>query len=674
MCKLAPTKQRINKKRIFGFDIETANNNKDFVLASIIGDDYQKVFYSKEDLHKEIKTNKIFRGSLIFATNLSFDFFGTFFNSDEQKNFFTLFRGSGLLLAKTYFYKNEFYPLSKPPTKSKKQLKSITFLDSMNYATLSVKKMGNIIGKSKLEHPDWLGEHPKNQKQWRQLEEYNIRDSEITFEFMKFLIDGIESLGGTFKNTIASTAIATFKNKYLEDTYYQPAKHILLEQFKSYYGGRTEAFKRGYIKDYNYYDFNSLYPSVMEEMEFPDPNTIRITKTNTKDYIMNYEGISKIKIYVPNSLKYPVLPVRLETGKVIFPTGNIEGWYTHVEIREAMKNGAVLMEVHKTQYFLKTCRPFKRFVNDMYKLRKQYKLDNSSMELVVKLIMNSLYGKFGQKFNDKDNWMHESTVTLKQIENSKEIERKGEFIRLTKDMKPASFCIPIWASYVTAYGRIKLHRAIKECEPVYVDTDSLVTKKELPESNELGNLKLEMKIKEGIIVRPKFYAMVNADENAKEKDMYHVKIKGLGKRLSYFEFVGLLNCPLQPNGRTQRIYYDKFTKFKEAIRRDLIPNEIIEVHKEFGLEDEKRAWKNKFNHKVLEDSVPLEIDCGELKLIKLKKLKNKEEDNYRKAEEFYFKDKYKEIIEDDNFDNASVGGDISKKEFIENEKFFGMNE
>src|SRR6056297_3070374 len=100
--KLSKTKQKIFNKKYFGFDIETANDNKDFVMASIVGDNYQKLFYSPESVIEEIKTNYIFRNSTIFATNLSFDFFGTFFSSKEKSNFYTLFRGSDLLLAKTY--------------------------------------------------------------------------------------------------------------------------------------------------------------------------------------------------------------------------------------------------------------------------------------------------------------------------------------------------------------------------------------------------------------------------------------------------------------------------------------------------------------------------------------------------------------------------------------------
>lgn len=597
MNVLKQTKQKRHNKRIFGFDIETYNNNKDFVCASIIGDGYKKVFYDPKCVIYEIKTNKIFHNSNIFATNLAFDFFGTFFEKEDVKHFYTLFRGADLLFAKSYLDKDQF---TKNPKLKTKALPSVTFLDSLNYAKLPVSEMGKILNLRKLEKPEFLGEFPQNKEEWEIMIDYNLRDSEITYKFMIFLINAFESLGATFKNTLASTSMSLFKNKYLDDIYFQPSEDILLEQFESYYGGRTEAFKRGTFRDVNYYDFNSLYPSVMRDYPFPDPNSLRISKKNTVKYIREYEGISHIKINVPASLKYPVLPYRQDNGRVVFPTGTFSGWYTHVEIREAEKHGCVVMNVYKTHYYKRLCRPFKAFVEDLYNLRLKYKEEKSPMEYVVKITMNSLYGKFGQKFTNRDNWVHESHFTLEDLGKLDSFDVIGDFIRIKENNShPSNFCIPIWATYTTAYGRIKLHRAIVETDPIYCDTDSLITKKTLPESKELGKLKREMRVSEGIVIRPKFYALKDADSNKG-----YVKIKGLRKRLNYLEFVGMLHTNIREN-KTEKIYFDKIAKFKEALRRDLLPNETINIHKQFSLEDEKRKWESNLNPDILQDSLPL---------------------------------------------------------------------
>ena len=634
---LAKTKQKFNNKRIFAFDIETANNNKDFVLASIIGHDYKRVFYSKEEFTDEVESNYIFRNSIIFATNLSFDFFGIYF---KRPNFFTLFRGGKLIMAKTWIYHNRFINKSTIGTNP---LKSILFLDSLNYAQMGVKDMGKIIGKNKLKEPKCFKRMPENKEEWQELEAYNIRDSEITYDFMNFLIDVFESLGATVKYTIASTSMSLFKNKYLEKVYARLKEDDLIDIFKCYYGGRTEAFSRGEIKDYNYYDYNSMYASAMRDYEYPDPNYHRITHENSRRYIDAYEGCSDVDIYV-FPCKYPILPVRRDDGRVIFPYGNIRGFYTHIEIRKALEAGAVLKRVHKTHYFLKNCRPFEAYVNDLYSLRKKYKKENNKLELCIKLLLTNLYGKFGQKFKGKENWIHESMFDIDKIDINTQVEYVDGYYKITQDVKPSSFCIPIWAAYVTAYGRLKLYDAIIKYNPVYVDTDSIITKCDVKESEELGEFKLEMKIKKGYIVRPKFYAVMN------DKDVEHIKVKGLGKRISFARFMGLFD--------DSKVFYDKFTTVKEALRRNLIPNEMLETHKDLSLEDEKRVWGHKFfDCDMLQDSFPLDNDVLEaLKQAKLNEKSKKLSPNY-----------YKDLIATDKFDWESVGKDITFEDFIRNE-------
>ncbi|MFP4042871.1 MAG: DNA polymerase, partial [Bacteroidales bacterium] len=353
------------------------------------------------------------------------------------------------------------------------------------------------------------------------------------------------------------------------------------------------------------------YPSVMIDTDFPNPNTLRQNSLNTMHYINNYEGISYVNITCPDNIHYPVLPYRDDDKKkVVFPTGNITGWYCHNEIRYAVEQGYIVNEVYKTQYFTETCAPFKNFIEELYDKRLQYKSEGSKMELVAKLFMNSLYGKFAQKFLDMDNWQHEKTVTEKELQKSKHIERKGCFIRLVQDNKPSHFCIPIWSCYVTAKGRIKMHKAIKENNPVYCDTDSLITKNKLEESNKLGALKMEMKVKEGIIVKPKFYALIS------QEDEDYVKIKGLGRRISYLcfsDFVSKYNKSIKEYNelgvkiKGTKVFYDKFMKFKEALRRDFMPNEIQDISKEFSLEDDKRKWEKEFDYREFQVSRPIKI-------------------------------------------------------------------
>jgi len=575
---LKATRQKEFKKKIFGFDVETYSVKNHFYCASIYGDEYQKTYMDKDEMIEDLKKNRIFRDSWICATNLGFDFFELFSGKEELKKAKFVWRGSDLICAKMRINNGQ----------------NVTFIDTMNYAKMSVEKLGNIIDVKKLKKPACLGKRPKTKEEYDELIRYNMRDSEVSQKFIRFLYDAFYGLGATPKMTIASTAMSLYKNRYLIDDYFVHPDDILIEQFKGYYGGRVEAFKRGHIEDCIYYDFNSLYPSVMRN-EYPDPNSLRRCRENDIVKIESYEGMSDVEVSAPD-IKIPLLPFRDEVNhKLIFPAGNFRSWQTHAELREAVKLGYTIKKVYKTYYYKKECRPFASYVEDMYKLRQRYKKEGNNMELVVKLLMNSLYGKFGQKFMGKDDWQP-IPETLEELNKYANFERIGDYIRIKKDYQPPScFCFPIWAIYTTSYGRLKLYDTLSYTDPFYCDTDSIITQKRLPDSSELGKLKVELYIKDGIIVKPKFYCLNGIEED-------YVKAKGVGVKMSSEMFKRFMTDP--------SITYKKFMRFKESTRRGFKVNEIVDMTKNMSLEDNKRIWQRPFDHKELQYSIPQFLTDG----------------------------------------------------------------
>ena len=551
------------------------------------------LFFTDGDVMANEFRKKKYENTWVFATNLGFDFAGLFNEADRQK-FIPLFRGSNPLFFKAFLHKGEFYI-----HRQAKRDSQITFLDTMNYAHLSVEKLGKIVNLPKLKKPAFLGCKPKNEREWEIIKNYNIRDSETTLKASRFLIDSFQELGASAKITIGSTTMSLWRNQYLKETYFGMPEYDLIKMFNGYYGGRTEAFGRGFFKDYNYYDINSLYPSVMLN-EFPDPNYLRHTRKRILDYIELFEGMSYVKITTNYDMPYPLLPMRTK-NKLLFPIGSFKGWYTHLELREAQKYGYEIQEIYDTYYFKKTCRPFDEFVYDMYDKRREYQKDNNPMEVVVKLLLNGLYGKFGQKFLERDNILPEAMITMKWIEENlnSTFDRIGNsnFYLIKSKVRPAVFCNPVWAAYITAYARLKLYDLIRLCKPIYCDTDSIITKKTLPTSSRLGKLKLEYRIKEGIIVRPKFYFFKPYHKDAQ------VKIKGVGTKITEEKFKRMMIDP--------RIRYTKFAKHRESLRRGLQINEILDIEKVLQLEDTKRHWSEPFNHQELQFSDAIDLQKQE---------------------------------------------------------------
>ena len=587
---LGPTSFRKNNKEIYGFDVETCNKNKTFLCATLYSDNpnFTKTFYNKRDCIEYFKLKR-FKSSIIATTNLGFDFNALFFNEPEAMEFLPCWRGSHLIFEKSHIGDKKFYLKNE-----KKTRRTITFLDTLNYASLKVEELGKILNIPKLKTPSFIGERPNNNKEWNELITYNIRDAEISMKFIKFIYGVFHKLGATPQLTIASSAMSLWKNRFLDKTYTRHFINQLMDEFKAYYGGRCEVFKRGEIRNYKYYDYNSLYPSCMIK-EYPEPNTLKVKYGSSLEFIESYEGISKVDMECPN-MYIPLLPYRTD-DKLLFPVGNFSGWYSHLELRKALTLGYIIKKVHTSYYFLKTCFPFRDYVKELYRERKYYQSAGSSVEKIIKLLMNGLYGKFGQKFINRDRWipMPETIEEFNElIKKYPDVEEINEYLRIKqKFTEPKPFCVPIWALYTTAYARLKLFSLLNKSSPAYCDTDSIITKHSLDTSLRLGDLKLEDRIKYGILIKPKFYGFRN--DKGEEK----VRIKGLSSDMS---IENLRNFSINPT-----MTFNKFCKFKEGLRRGFIPNEIIDVTKTFSLEDNKRVWPEMFSMENLQDSEALKI-------------------------------------------------------------------
>lgn len=574
---LKPIKRKFRTKLLWGFDVETEVNDgkHKFIMGSIVGDEgINRTFYDRKDFFKFILDNyRLFRRGYIVATNLNFDIMELVKGTKYRVLVKPLIRSSSMLCVKI-------------PVNNGHDM--MTFIDSWNHFKLGVEKMGRIIGINKLNKPSFLGKKPKNNLERLELEEYNMTDSVITYKFMRFIQGTYNRLDANLKMTIASSTMDLFRRNDLKEELYQPDKPTMDMIFKAYYGGRTEIFKRGKIKNLNYYDVNSLYPSVMLEA-MPHPNFMIPTKKVTLRNINENEGVCKVRLTAPN-MKIPYLPVRTE-DKLIFPYGEIEGYYTFLDIREAVKRGYKIKYISEGVVYTKMFYPFKTFVKRLYRLRLFYQERNDTREKVVKVLMNSLYGKFGQKIDSKETIIHEKALSYKDMKKAIKINKSGEYYILNSPCEHIpSFVNPIFCAYVTSYARRKLYSFMQKVgfdHVYYCDTDSIITDKTLIHSNVLGKMKLEFNITKGVLVKPKMYMIDDI-----------IKFKGVHD-ISKEEFLHLIN------GDTKSIINKKFLKFKEAGKRHKSYNEIVPIEKFISLEDNKRLWTENFNPSELQDSEPL---------------------------------------------------------------------
>lgn len=583
--------KHMRKSTFVGFDVETIGDTNIFYIGGLYEDNEQKIYDDKDEMIKDLLSEK-YNGKVIVATNLAFDFNALFFDTEFWSQFETIFVGGQMICA--IFQKDHF---------------KIIFQDTFNFAPFSVETMGNILSIEKLEHPKCLGRVPSNEAELEELKIYNMRDCEISKKFMDFLQKGFNELGGEIKMTISSTAMNLFRRKYLRFPIINEKETLQDENifdfiYESYYGGRTEAFSRGKLPTtklddgtsscaYKCFDLNSLYPSCMLN-EFPLPRSAKMIHGGTKR-VFDFEGISEITFTTPTNMYYPFLPIRTKE-KLLFPLGkNLKGTYTHLEIRKAISLGYTINTIHKSLIYRQTFYPFKDYVYDLYNKRMMYKKIKSPMELVSKLALVSLYGKFAEKNHTKVQFLDVRVMTEDEEEDFMFNEKRNivmsdssKGFELTKERATSSHIMPIFSSYVTSYGRIKLYEYISKYNAIYCDTDSIVTNRDVPCGVELGEMKIEYDILNGIIIRPKMYIY-------EIEDGFVVKMKGI-PRPSMEKFSQIL--------LGEKVTFKKFSKTKESLRSGIRPNTIKEVSKAVGLEDDKRSWLNEFDADEFQISMP----------------------------------------------------------------------
>lgn len=286
----------------------------------------------------------------------------------------------------------------------------------------------------------------------------------------------------------------------------------------AYAGGHTDMYKP-YAEDVKVYDANALYPTVMKWlMPTAWPAKASLKPQNNEYFIKEFEGdislINKnpfgfffVEVTCPDTLDKPILPVRFDTGngvRSIYPTGTWKGWYYSEELINAEKYGYTY-KIHRGYLFNKG-HIFFDYVDDLFKIRSSYDRPwPHPMNFISKLLMNSLYGRFGMRprpiiydhiiideeelpdYLNKGIIREHIVLNSKKcyivFENSEEIEEMfytQSHIKTNSGLgrryrsKNKNISIPI-AAAVSANARIYISQFLNNdlYEVIYMDTDSL---------------------------------------------------------------------------------------------------------------------------------------------------------------------------------------------------------
>lgn len=388
----------------------------------------------------------------------------------------------------------------------------IVIVDSLNWFPCRLSEIGQAIGYPKATMPSF----DASESDWFR---YCTRDTEIIFRcFIALLQWHRERDLGMFRYTAPAQALAAFRHRFMEHDIlcHDNAECKRLER-RGYFGGRSEVFKLGEITETVYQvDVTSLFPSVMRSGEFP---CLLDRYELEKDWAPPDRSInwSHCMAEVQIDTKEAIFPLR-EEKCVVYPLGSFQTVLCGAELGYAIRMGYVKAVRQWCEY--KVAPLFTRFVDEFWSLRKQYKADGNKLyDLFTKRIMNSLYGKFGQR---SPKWVNVPgdlsalpwsrwTVLDQSTNESTEYRSFGWQVQQKTDQGEIDGNFPAISAFVTSAARMHMNylRALARSKNVlYQGVDGLIVTREgfdrLSSAGEiaeceLGKLRLQLSVNHGEI-------------------------------------------------------------------------------------------------------------------------------------------------------------------------------
>lgn len=275
--------------------------------------------------------------------------------------------------------------------------------------------------------------------------------------------------------------------QHIGDTYHNNLEAYKAFQ-KAYSGGRIELLQYGYTnKRLYHYDLNSAYVGAIPEL----PSMLDTTWTLHQGQPTEYQRFACYHVKYECNEVTEFMPFfrRLKTGHIHYPCG-VDGWYWGPEVIavSSVRIGFEIVEWYESD----AKNPAFEWVRDLYNIRRTFKQNGNPAHKVLKLGLNSLYGKFIQHVGSKINT--QTLPTYHQLE---------------------------WAGYITSSVRAKLFLAgISALSSIVsFQTDGIISTKplNLPIGTDLNEWSEEPHCKAGLFVQSGVYWLWEMEGDYKGK-------------------------------------------------------------------------------------------------------------------------------------------------------------
>jgi len=315
----------------------------------------------------------------------------------------------------------------------------------------------------------------------REIRTYCIEDCRLTKELSRHWIATFEAVFGFYPNNWISAGYLAEKvliNNDIPIPLFNELPYTLQELARnSFYGGRFELIKRGYIGKCYLYDLNSAYPYSLTKL--PDITNGRWFESN-KIHHKATLGFFFIESDILDKVKIAPFPFVKKNKTICYPSGKFRTCVTLDELQMVQGDSNINYKIIESWQFIpkKNCSyPFKEFIEKQYYKRLELKEEKNPLEKAIKIVLNSIYGKMAQRTNN----------VIGNLFN------------------------PVIASYITGFTRRQLYDFTKKNKlddhVVAYATDSVACQKKIPhlDSKMLGEMKLDKQATDVIFLSNGFY-------------------------------------------------------------------------------------------------------------------------------------------------------------------------
>lgn len=344
-----------------------------------------------------------------------------------------------------------------------------SFVKTLNKWSVATEDEFNEIEYMKKERENFTSEGNER------IRKYSIKECELLVRLMDKMQESLNNAGLKLTSWYGAGSIASAmfkKNGVKIDGSQIPEK---LPVLSAYYGGRIETFYSGIFTSPVYqYDIVSAYPHGATKLPSLSGKWTYYKKYPKRKPLTDY-GIYLVQW--KTNKKYTPFPFR-DKQHIYWPHQG-KGWYHAIEIKAAIKNfGKNHFKILRGwDYEPENELPFAWIANE-FENRKRYKEENNPAEYVIKLGLNSVYGKLAQGIN--------------------------------------SFGIPkyqcyYYAGYITASCRARILDLLSQCDEndvISIATDAIFLSKSNPNldvNSNLGGLDFKEIEKGLIIIQPGVY-------------------------------------------------------------------------------------------------------------------------------------------------------------------------